>query len=78
MHPVPGRRIFGCFGSNLALTGVSGALSGVLSVPAQSALISAETPFDFVGSGALHIVGNMGIYITFQGAVTHSALHIFR
>ena len=36
---------------------------GCLSVPAQSALISAEPPFDFVGSGALHIVGNMGIYI---------------
>ena len=34
-----------------------------LSVPAQSALISAETPFDFAGGGALHIVGNMGIYV---------------
>ena len=36
---------------------------GCLSVPAQSALISAETPFDFAGGGALHIVGNMGIYV---------------
>ena len=51
---------------------------GCLPILAQSALISAETPFDFVGGRALHIVGNMGIYITFQGAVTHSALHIFR
>lgn len=37
-------------------------LVGCLPVPTQSALISAETPFDFVGGGALHIVGNMGIY----------------
>lgn len=53
-------------------------LVGCLPILAQNALISAETPFDFVSGRALHIVGNMGIYITFQGAVTHSALHIFR
>lgn len=35
-------------------------LVGCLSVLAQNALISAETPFDFVGGGALHIVGDMG------------------
>ena len=35
-------------------------LVGCLPVLAQSALISAETPFDFVGGGALHIVGDMG------------------
>ena len=59
MHPVPGRRIFGCFGSNFALTGVSGALSGVCPFLPKSDLISAETPLDFVGGGALHIVGDM-------------------
>ena len=48
MHPVPGRRIFGCFGPNFALTGVSGAWSGCFPVLAQSALISAEIPRDFV------------------------------
>ena len=36
---------------------------GCLSVLGQSALISAETPFDFVGGGALHIVGDMGVYV---------------
>lgn len=45
-------RSYGRFGNSV----------GCLPVPTQSALISAETPFDFVGSGALHIVGNMGIY----------------
>ena len=36
---------------------------GCLSVPAQSAFISAEPPFDFVGGGALHIVSDMGVYV---------------
>ncbi len=36
---------------------------GFLSFLAQSTLISAETPFDFVGGGALHIVGDMGVYV---------------
>ena len=38
-------------------------LVGCFPVLAQSALISAEPPFDFVGGGALHIVGDMGIYV---------------
>ena len=36
---------------------------GCLSVLAQSALISAETPFNFVGGGTLNISGDMGIYV---------------
>lgn len=36
---------------------------GCLPVLAQSAFISAETPFNFVGGGALHIVGDMSIYV---------------
>ena len=36
---------------------------GCLSVLAQSALIFAEIPFNFVGGGALHIGSDMGIYV---------------
>ena len=72
MHPVPGRRIFGCFGSNFAPTGVWNSV-GCLSVLAQSALISAETTFNFVGGGALHIVIDMGIYVQrcFRGNMSY-------
>ena len=38
-------------------------LVGCLPILAQSALISAETSFDFVGGRALHIVGDMGVYV---------------
>lgn len=57
-QPVPGFRILGLYGVNS-----TGVVSFLFPFLAQSALISAETPLDFVGGGALHIVSDMGIYV---------------
>lgn len=62
MHPVSGRRIFGCFGSNFALTGVSGALSGVCQSSPKVPSFPAETPFDFVGGAVKALAPDFKIF----------------
>ena len=61
--PRPGAAYLRLFRLKFRSYGHFRGLVGCLFVLAQSALISAETPFNFVGGGALHIVGDMSVYV---------------